>query len=214
MLNPVLMSLIRDQFSTTTWLLIGASLQTLCFALLPFRFTAALPVGTLAYLIARTVLQSTRWIQHNPSPAIYKGRFTVSPPADYSADPQPIVVFILGFQSYHHLGRLGPGAREVGEFFGVIIKEAEANRAESGYLGGSGSMLTTDGESSNALMNITYWSDLSKLDKFSKKGVHLQTLKWWSEFSPKYPHLGKSQSLLPFPPKPNVWFARLCRGKR
>lgn len=190
-MDPTLVNALRDQFSTTTWLLIGASLQTACFALLPFRYAATLPLGGLAYLITRTTLQTTQWINHHPSPPLIKGRYTARPPSSILAtDPQPVVVFILGFQSSHPLGRLGPGAKEVGDYFQGIMKDAAAQRETTGYLGTSSPMLTMDGGSDNALITISYWSNLAKLEEYSKRGIHLKALKWWSEMSPKYPHLG------------------------
>ena len=106
-------------------------------------------------------------------------------------EPQSMVVFILGFDSHHPLGKLGPGLREFGQLFTDIIEEAEANRSTSGYLGSSGPMLTMDGVNQNALVTITYWRSYEELDAFNKQGAHLKSIQWWNANTKRYPHIGE-----------------------
>lgn len=184
---------LRDQLPLSTWLLVGAGAQTACLAVLPFKVVVAVTFGSLAFLLTRTVLYAFRVVTFAPSPPIVPGRMTARPPA--SLDPQAIVVFILGFQSSHPLGKLAPGVKEVGEYFTGIMREATAAKGSSGFLG-STSLSTMDGDSDNAFITLSYWSDLDKLEKFSKQGVHAKTVKWWNEASQRFPHLGSCSLLI------------------
>lgn len=179
---------LRDQLSLSTWLLIGAGVQTCALAAMPAKYVGAITLGGLAFLCTRTALQTFSLVKFNPSPPITPGRFTARPPA--SPDPQPIVVFILGFNSCHPLGKLAPGVKEVGDYFNGIMDEAKADKGSSGFLG-STSFLTMDGAADNAFMTLSYWCELDKLEKFSKTGVHAKAMKWWNEAAKKYPYLGK-----------------------
>lgn len=184
----MLHAILRDQLSISTWLLVGAGIQTIGLAVLPVKYVAATTLGLLAFVATRTVLRVIGWIEHSPSPPVIPGRYSPRPPS--SLDPQPMTVFILGFQSSHPLGRFAPGIKELGEYFNGIIKEAESEKSTSGYLGSSGSMLTMDGDAHNALITISYWNDLAKLEQFSKQGVHLRAIKWFNEHRVKFPHIG------------------------
>jgi hypothetical protein len=121
------------------------------------------------------------------------GRYSAMPPQSLAeGEPQSMVVFMLGFDSHHPLGKFGPGMKEFGQLFTDIIKEAEENRSTSGYLGTSGPLLTMDGNSSNALITVTYWRSYEELEAFNKQGAHLRSIQWWNENSKKYPHIGTS----------------------
>jgi hypothetical protein len=191
MSSSMLMVALRDQLSISTWLVLGASVQSLLFAIIPPHYAALPAVSYLLYSVTRTTLQVLRWAPSSSSPPpITGGYYSAMPPASLS-EPQPIVVFVLGFQSSHPLGRLGPGLKDLGQYFMGIIKEAEDNKTTSGYLGTSGPMLTMDGTTSNALVTITYWRSLEELAAFSKQGVHAKTMRWFNENRARYPHIGK-----------------------
>lgn len=187
----MLKSAIRDQFTITTWLVLGASAQSLLFTFIPLKYASLPAVTYLLYNITRTTLQVSQWVPHSSFPPPIPSGFQSAVPPSSLAEPQPIVVFVLGFQSSHPLGRLGPGLKELGEYFMGITKEAEENRGTSGYLGTSGPMLTMDGETSNALVTITYWRSLEQLAVFSKQGVHAKTMKWFYDNKERYPHIGE-----------------------
>jgi len=125
------------------------------------------------------------------SPSPIMGRYSAMPPQSLAdGEPQSMVVFILGFDSHHPLGKLGPGLQEFGQLFTDIIKEAEDTRETSGYLGTSGPMLTMDGVTNNALVTITYWRSYEQLEAFNKQGAHLRSIQWWNENTKRYPHIG------------------------
>lgn len=191
----MLKAALRDQLSIPTWLVLGASLQSIICTVFPLQYAVLPATSILLYNITRTVLQVLQCLPSSPSPhPITGGWYSAMPPASLS-DPQPIVVFILGFQSSHPLGRLGPGLKELGQYFMGITKEAELDKSTSGYLGSSGAMLTMDGATSNAIVSITYWRSLEELAKFSKQGVHAKAMRWFTENSARYPHIGE-----PHPP--------------
>jgi hypothetical protein len=48
-----------------------------------------------------------------------------------------------------------------------------------------------DGETSNALVTITYWRSLEQLAVFSKQGVHAKAMKWFYDNKERYPHIGE-----------------------
>ena len=182
---------LRDQLSIQTWLVLGASIQSLLLLFIPRQYVIAPIISILLYTVTRTALQTLKWVPYTPTPAHIKGRYSAMPPLSLAeGEPQPMVVFILGFDSSHPLGKLGPGLKELGQFFLEIIKEAEDNRSTSGYLGTSGPMLTMDGDSSNALVTITYWRSLEELEAFNKQGTHLRAIQWFNATREKYPHIG------------------------
>jgi hypothetical protein len=187
---------LRDQLSIPTWLILGASIQSLLLLVAPQRYIIPLAIFALLYTITRTSLQVLKWVPHKPSPAPIIGRYSAMPPTSLAeGEPQPMVVFILGFESSHPLGRLGPGLKDLGQYFRSIIKEAEDTKTTSGYLGTSGPMLTMDGDTSNALVTVTYWRSLKELEAFNKQGAHLRSIQWWNENHNKFPHIGKSRIL-------------------
>jgi hypothetical protein len=184
---------LRDQLSISTWLILGASLQSLLLLVIPATYVIAPIVSALLYIITRTALQSLKWVPYKSSPSPIMGRYSAMPPLSLAhGEPQSMVVFVLGFDSHHPLGKLGPGMKEFGQLFQDIITEAEANRETSGYLGSSGPMLTMDGDSSNALLTITYWRSFKELEAFNKQGAHLRSIQWWNANTKRYPHIGKS----------------------
>jgi len=183
---------IRDSLSIPTWLILGASIQSVLLLVLPQRYIITPIIFALLYIITRTVLQSLKWVSYRSSPSPIMGRYTAMPPLSLAeGEPQSMVVFILGFDSHHPLGKFGPGLREFGQLFNDIIEEAEANRSTSGYLGSSGPLLTMDGDNHNALLTITYWRSYEELEAFNKQGAHLRSVQWWNANTKRYPHIGK-----------------------
>lgn len=184
---------LRDSLSIPTWLILGASIQSIILLAIPQRYIIAPTIFTLVYIITRTALQSLKWVPYVSSPSPIMGRYSAMPPLSLAeGEPQSMVVFLLGFDSHHPLGKLGPGLKEFGQLFTDIIEEAEANRSTSGYLGTSGPMLTMDGVNHNALVIITYWRSYEELEAFNKQGAHLRSIQWWNANTKRYPHIGKS----------------------
>jgi hypothetical protein len=183
---------LKDQLSIQTWLLLGASIQSLFLLFIPRQYIIAPTISILLYTLTRKALQVLKWVPYTPSPAHIKGRYSAMPPLSLAnGEPQSMVVFVLGIDSSHPLGRLGPGLKELGDYFQEIIKEGEDNRTTSGYLGTSGPMLTMDGDSSNALVLITYWRSLEELEAFNKQGSHLRAVQWFNRTREEYPHIGE-----------------------
>lgn len=181
----------RDSLSIPTWLILGASIQSLLLLVIPQRYIITPTIFTLLYIITRTILQSLKWVPYKASTSAIMGRYSAMPPLSLAdGEPQSMVIFILGFDSHHPLGKLGPGLKEFGQLFTDIITEAEANRSTSGYLGSSGPLLTMDGVNHNALVTITYWRSYEELEAFNKQGAHLRSIQWWNENSKRYPHIG------------------------
>jgi hypothetical protein len=185
-------ALLRDSLSIPTWLILGASIPSILLLAIPQRYIIAPTIFILLYIITRTALQSLKWVPYKSSSSPIMGRYSAMPPLSLAdGEPQPMVVFILGFDSHHPLGKLGPGLKEFGQLLTDIIEEAEANRSTSGYLGSSGPMLTMNGVNHNALVTITYWRSYEELEAFNKQGAHLRSIQWWNANTKRYPHIGK-----------------------
>lgn len=148
-------------FSITTWLAFGATLQLLSQSWLPYRLSFWLPLLHLIYRIARvsvdcnrifsgtfTNLKSGRWSAMLPEP---------EGPSAVTATSDGVVVFLLGarinqfvplytlprchsaFERYiiplichSPLGKLAPGNAEIDRVFKDMWVEAEKNRTKWG----------------------------------------------------------------------------------
>ena len=99
-----LLAVIRDQFKLSTWLLIGALMQSLLYHLLPLRI-ASLPAAILLALqVIKTTLMSKGLLHDTSLDNVLPGRRTAQIPnedgtmPDKAADKE-VVVFILGARS-------------------------------------------------------------------------------------------------------------------
>lgn len=103
-LNPTIVSLIRDDLRLSTWLLLGACIQSLLVLFLPTK-VALLPAALiLGARITKVALMTGGFVHDTTQDQVIQGRFTAqlpygrSPSTEKSAREE-IVVFIIGARS-------------------------------------------------------------------------------------------------------------------
>lgn len=123
----------RDDLRLSTWILLGACLQSLLVLLFP-RFVALLPAFTV--LVTRIIigaLKNEGLLSHTGFDKVRLGRTTAQIPnqdGSFSATPadKDIVVFIIATRSSHPKGRFGPGLYQTNNYFTQMWKDLAANR--------------------------------------------------------------------------------------
>ncbi|KAF1990759.1 hypothetical protein K402DRAFT_389670 [Aulographum hederae CBS 113979] len=181
---PTILAL-RDQLSLTTWLSLGAIIQTILYLVL--GRLSFLPVFLLLlYRTGNTYLQATGRLPNPymrdvivskvsaqiPSPST--GAFGSIPSND------SIVVFHLAARCNHPLGVLAPGMKDVGTYFTDMMADLEAHSEDYGMLGvqtysGLGGRATN-----NETLIVGYFRSIEGVHKFAHGEVHCQGWDWWN----------------------------------
>ena len=131
---------LRSNFSVSTWLLMGASLQCLLVVLLPAHSILTLSIAVLL-LSARFGYKSliAFGVLRNPvmDDVILKKTTARLPDKDgnLSADGgggEKIAVLLLGFKSNHPFGIFAPGFKEIGDYFVRMSNELSEGAEDNG----------------------------------------------------------------------------------
>lgn len=185
---------LRVNFSLSTWLLIGALLQSLIVFIIP-RFYAMLPAVLI--LGARLVdsLAITYGWKNNPylNEAILHRVSPQIPDEDGNFHQEPaeekVVVFMLGAKVNHPLGLFAPNVKEIGAGLTEMIKDLEDNAPENGFYGAS-SWNSPDKNGANEFLNISYWRSTKDLHDFAYGPIHMKTWDWWNKTLKQNDHIG------------------------
>ncbi|KAL9624341.1 MAG: hypothetical protein Q9204_007882, partial [Flavoplaca sp. TL-2023a] len=118
------LALIRNNLSLSTWLLLGAAIQSLIFAILPPRVAILPAICTLTLVLAKNLLITGGYLKNPYLAAVYKGKAT-------DGDGR-VAIFILGATSNHPLGILAPGFNDILSNLQSIWAEAETDTTKSG----------------------------------------------------------------------------------
>ncbi|MCJ1388763.1 hypothetical protein MMC18_001612 [Xylographa bjoerkii] len=183
----------RDDFRMTTWLLLGAFIQTLLVLSLP-RLLALLPATVILssrFVIA--TLKNNGVLRNERADGVAYGRMTTQiPNEDGTSSTKPggkeICVFVLAMRSSHPKGRFGPGVKEMGVMFQDMWQDAAANRGKWGFLGKTPTMIASEDDCSNAMLWISYWKDLDHLQAFARGDAHRKGWDWYN--ATQHKHIG------------------------
>ncbi|KAL9101128.1 MAG: hypothetical protein Q9187_009277, partial [Circinaria calcarea] len=203
-LDPTIASIIRDDLRLSTWLLLGACLQSLLFLCLPTRIALLPATLILGARIVKVALMVGGLIRDTTQEKVIKGRVTAQLPLEGNSGieknvDEEIVVFIIGARSNHPLSRFAPGFLQAGDYFQNMWKEAESDRAASGYLGRSSDMLATDDETGNAIITLSYWKSMAHLHEFAQGPAHREGWDWFNRMTKSHPHLGMMHEVYAMP---------------
>ncbi|KAJ9624523.1 hypothetical protein H2203_005258 [Taxawa tesnikishii (nom. ined.)] len=176
----------RDQFQLSTWLLMGAALQSVT-ALLVGRL-AFLPAAlVLLYRLADTYAMATG-LKHNVwSDSVIRGKFSAQFPdalGNYGSTPgrNEVGVLLIGARSNSPLGLLAPGFREIGNYFQEMNEALEAS------------------PNRNASLVVMYFKNVSYVHKYAESPLHRHAVNHWNkELVKKYPHLSIYHELFQVP---------------
>ncbi|KAJ8110024.1 hypothetical protein OPT61_g7023 [Boeremia exigua] len=205
--SNVMRAIIRDQFSITTWLSIGAVIQATAYALLPYRnIVTILPVVLfLGYKLAYTVAVAAGILPNPRMKNVIPGHATPVFPDEKGvqekAADSTVCAIILGVVSNHPLGMLGPGFKEIGDQFDNMVMQMADDATKYGYLGFSSWLNASDNETSNEFMSILYFENEHYLDEYAHGPMHSEVMQWWKKVAKDIPHVGIMHEVFACPKK-------------
>lgn len=168
--------MLRDQFSLTTWLCIGAAAQGLLF--LAMGRLAVLPSFLiLAYRIFTAYAMSVGWMHNTYMDGVIMKKTSAQFPdaqGKFSSKPadNDVVVFLIGTRCNHPMGALAPGFREMGALFPRMVKDLDEHAEEFGYLGMTSWLNNGNRETQSELLEVGYFRTVEGLHKFAHSEYH------------------------------------------
>ncbi|KAK7538492.1 uncharacterized protein J3D65DRAFT_552534, partial [Phyllosticta citribraziliensis] len=185
---------IRDQLTISSWLALGACLQSLLF-LVAGRIALVPAFVLIFYRIVDTALM-VKGIKPDPEAMdnIIRNKYTVLYPdgqGKYTGKPanKDIVVFMIGARSNHPLGLLAPGFGTMGDYFDSMCKDIEARSEEYGLLGHTNYAVQGDVSTSTETMSVMFFENFEGLHKFAHDPLHREAWNWWNRDLAKFGHL-------------------------
>jgi len=158
---------------------------------------ALLPaVALLLYRILVTYAMAVGWLRNTyrdgviPSQKKFSAQFPDAS-GQFGADPasSDVVVLLIGARYNHPLGLLAPGARELGEFFGSMVKDLDAHSEEFGFLGMTSWISHSGRETKNELLDVGYFRTVEGLHRFAHSEYHRKAWDWWNKTVKEHSHL-------------------------
>jgi hypothetical protein len=194
-------------YRISTWLLLGATAQTLLFLALPRNVAALPPLALLLFRIIRGQLQATGYLRNPVAEGVAYGLKTAQyPEPDGTPATTPsstsIVILVLSASFSHPNGAVSPGSIEIGNHFTKMWRDAERQRERYGYLGNTPALVaekdklsaygTRNGDDEGKTMVwLSYWKTLDGLHEFSHAEAHKKGWLWWNGGArEEYRHIG------------------------
>ncbi|KEF51320.1 uncharacterized protein A1O9_12670 [Exophiala aquamarina CBS 119918] len=189
-----LLYVIRENFSLSTWLLIGALIQSAIVMVIP-RLYAFLP----AFLVLAARLVDSLAITYGFKRNHYLDEAIIHRVAPqipdengiFSENPsnEKVVVFMLGAKSNHPLGVFAPRFKETGDFLSNMTRALDKNAVENGFFGGS-AWTNQDKNGAREFLFISYWRSTEDVHKFAYLPVHREAWDWWNATVAQNDHIG------------------------
>ncbi|KZO96930.1 hypothetical protein CALVIDRAFT_598057 [Calocera viscosa TUFC12733] len=199
------LSMLRDNFQLSTWVLLGAALVGTSFLLVgPWAIYGVLCVyGLISWRLLEALIMTLGWVPNKWLKDVLPEKFTAQLPPQDAEDNTPgssgFCLFILGARVNHPLGILAPGAKEIDSWAEKCYAELKTNE-EYGLLGMS-TFLGTEREANNLILTLMYFQSTEHLHKFVLSPVHRDTWSWWLDIQKKYPHLSIMHETYDVPPR-------------
>lgn len=185
--------LIRDQFTISTWLCLGAIAQGPLYFL--FGRLAFLPAFALIlYRVLDNYAQTTGWKRNTYMDDTLKQKFSAQFPdeeGNYGNQPcnTGVVVLMIGTRCNHPLGLLAPGFKDTGDYFVQMAKDLDTHSEEFGFLGMSSYLNINDRSTSSELMSVAYFRTTAGLHAFAHSEYHREGWNWWNKTVKQHPHI-------------------------
>ncbi|KAH7079884.1 hypothetical protein BKA63DRAFT_229909 [Paraphoma chrysanthemicola] len=189
-------TLIRDQLSILTWLVIGATIQGLAHLLLPYRNIAlVLPVLLfLSYKLLTTILILTGFVTNPYMSSVLPYRTAIIYPdssgAQSAPGTQPICAIMLSAISNHPLGIFGPGFKEVSDRFDAMTAQLSADATRYGFLGATSWVNACERTTGNEFATIMYFENEEYVHAYAHGEMHTETMQWWHKNAAELKHVG------------------------
>lgn len=97
------------------------------------------------------------------------------------------------------LGILGPGFKQLGDYFRTMILDLDEKAPDNGYLGGSGFQNTSDRDCSCELMYLMYFRSHEHLQAWAHSAAHRDGWDWWIKNDKDFERLGISHEVYSVP---------------
>ncbi|KAL2366978.1 hypothetical protein RJZ56_000065 [Blastomyces dermatitidis] len=165
-------NIMRDNFTMSTWLLVGGLLQGVAVALL--GYLNLLPATmVIAYRIGDNLLMAFGWT---------KNRYL-------SDERNPVTPF----------GVFDPVYLKLAKYFFRMVRELKETAEHSGYLG-SATWTSAEDSAANEVMTVMYFGDFESLHKYAHGPFHIQAVKYWSSVVKDCPHVSIYHETYVVPP--------------
>lgn len=184
--SAAVLTIVRDQFNISTWLLMGASLQCGLVAIFGARiWIVGLPVLVLGLRFIKTLLQAQGLLKNPYMEGVVRGATTCHFPekdGSYQGPPsnKSLAVLLISIKSNHALGLLGPGMKEAGEFFDNCVAWLEEDSHARGFLGMTRWLGSGERTTSNEILSIGYFRSVEDIQALAHHAVHRAPWKWWN----------------------------------
>ena len=185
--------IVRDQFTITTWICLGAVIECLC-VLIVGRLAAVPALTLLSYRVVDILAQTLGWKHNSYMDGVILKKFAAQVPdhdGHYGNKPadSDIVVFLIGTRYNHPMALLASGVKELVGFFPKMVEELEAHAEEFGFLGMTSWLNSSDRATGSEIMMVCYFRTTEGLHAFAHSPFHRTAWSWWTHNTKKYPHL-------------------------
>ncbi|EHK25746.1 uncharacterized protein TRIVIDRAFT_219507 [Trichoderma virens Gv29-8] len=184
---------VRENFTISTWMAMGAVLQGLLVLFARPTFAVAPAALLLLYRFSHTMLMHYGVIRNTQMADVISGKYTVQiPDKDGNPPSEPsgtdVAVIMLGLRNNHALGMFGTGGRETFLRFKAMFQELEDNK-DSGFLGSSWYRSANERLTGNGFMTVCYFRSVEDIDRFAHGPLHRDTWDWFNNLVKTHPHL-------------------------
>ncbi|KAL2420068.1 Monooxygenase [Exophiala dermatitidis] len=185
---------LRENFSLSTWLLLGALIQSIVVFVVP-RLYATIPL--ILVLGARVVdAMAVTWgwkknpmldgaLMHRVSPQIPDEDGTFHE----DAAEEKVVVFLLGAKANHPLGIFSPNMNTISGFLTGMISNLDETATENGFYGGS-NWTNQDKNGATEFLFLSYWRSTEDIHKYAYSPLHREAWDWWNKTIKQNDHIG------------------------
>ncbi|KAI9669115.1 MAG: protein phosphatase 2A regulatory subunit cdc55 [Alyxoria varia] len=196
--------LIRDSFTITTWLAIGAAFQSLLI-LLPLRpvYTLGPAILLLTLKLVDNAFVILGWKRNPLMNGVLPGKHTALFPSENGQfqakngypSREKIAVVLLGVRNNSPLGMLDSQFKRIGELFNGMIADLDQNPEEYGFLGSRTLLAAGARSTSNELINVMYFRSNDHIHEFAYEKTHRKGWDWWAKNASDLKHLSISHEI-------------------
>ncbi|PKK44103.1 hypothetical protein CI102_11672 [Trichoderma harzianum] len=203
--STALWNTVRDNFSISTWMAIGATLQGLLVLFARPTFAIAPAALVLLYRFSHTMLMHYGFIRNTQMEDVIMGKYTVQiPDKDGKPPSEPsetgMAVIMLGMRNNSALGMFGSGALDASLKFQAMLKDLE-NDPDSGFLGMCGYRAANERPTANGFMSVLYFRSVEDINRFAHAPLHREVWDWFVELSKTHKHLSIMHEVYSAPKK-------------
>ncbi|KAK7964108.1 hypothetical protein PG996_008200 [Apiospora saccharicola] len=201
-------SLIRDSFTISTWLAMGAAAQCLLAACLPLQYALLPAPALLLCRLVKTVLMTAGLVKHDFDEGVIRGKYTAQVPGPNGTLPTSpsengVCLLMLAARTNHPMGAFSPGFKKLGtqlEKMRAALEDDKAYGDRYGFLCQTTFLVANERRTGSQLMMMCYFRSVDGIHAFAHGPLHREAWTWWYDITKKYPHLSIQHELYNVPP--------------